>query len=80
MQGVMNGQSYQCGVFAGSMRKYLFSEHLGIADDESPVIDVTDPVSDSFYISTWCDIAKKNTVIYEEVMFEFFSHLVFKVT
>ncbi|XP_042891431.1 phospholipase D1-like isoform X5 [Penaeus japonicus] len=67
VQGVMNGQSYQCGVFAGSMRKYLFSEHLGIADDESPVIDVTDPVSDSFYISTWCDIAKKNTVIYEEV-------------
>ncbi|XP_047484778.1 phospholipase D1-like isoform X5 [Penaeus chinensis] len=66
-EGIMNGQSYECGIFAGSMRKYLFSEHLGIADDESPVIDVTDPVSDSFFINIWCDIAKKNTLIYEEV-------------
>lgn len=65
--GVMNGKAYESGVFAGSMRRYLFSEHLGEADLEKPTFDVSDPVSDAFFINVWSYIANKNTLIYEEV-------------
>lgn len=63
----MNGKAYNAGVFAGSMRRYLFSEHLGVADKENPTFDVSDPVSDSFFINVWSYVANKNTLIYEEV-------------
>ncbi|XP_071527642.1 phospholipase D2-like isoform X2 [Panulirus ornatus] len=65
--GIMNGQPYDSGVFAGSMRRYLFSEHLGIADCENPHIDISDPICDSFFMNVWYYIANKNTLIYEEV-------------
>lgn len=63
----MNGKAYEAGVFAGSMRRYLFSEHLGEADLENPTYDVSDPVSDAFFINVWSYVANKNTLIYEEV-------------
>jgi phospholipase D1/2 len=53
-------------------------EHLGLLDEQrdtrtgarSPykeTIDVTDPVSDSFFIDVWTKIAANNTRIYEKV-------------
>ncbi|KAK3885465.1 hypothetical protein Pcinc_010323 [Petrolisthes cinctipes] len=65
--GMMNGCERDVGVFAGSMRRYIFSEHLGLADVENPHIDVSDPVVDSFFTDVWCRIAQRNTEIYEEV-------------
>ncbi|KAK8734536.1 hypothetical protein OTU49_005869 [Cherax quadricarinatus] len=64
---LMNGEPYNAGVFAGSMRKYLFSEHLGVQDCEVPSIDVCDPISDAFFMDIWCRTAVKNTLLYEEV-------------
>ncbi|XP_063885233.1 phospholipase D1-like isoform X2 [Scylla paramamosain] len=66
-EGVMNGKPYDSGIFAGSMRRYLFSEHLGEADLENPTMDVSDPVSDAFFTNVWNFVANKNTLIYEEV-------------
>ncbi|XP_045604222.1 phospholipase D1 isoform X2 [Procambarus clarkii] len=66
-ESIMNGKPYQAGVFAGSMRKYLFCEHLGIQDCQVPAFDVCDPISDAFFVNVWSYIANKNTLIYEEV-------------
>ncbi|XP_044748826.1 phospholipase D2 isoform X3 [Coccinella septempunctata] len=67
--GVMNGQPYKCGKFAGSLRKYLFKEHLGILGKESENIniDVSDPIIDSFYKEIWYNTATLNTELYEKV-------------
>lgn len=64
---MINGCERDVGVFAGSMRRYIFGEHLGLADEENPHIDVSDPVADSFFTDVWCRIAQRNTEIYEEV-------------
>ncbi|XP_021931643.1 phospholipase D1 isoform X2 [Zootermopsis nevadensis] len=67
---VMGGAPYQCGRFAGSLRKHLFREHLGqlqgrfLLDDSA---DVSDPVSRHFYRDVWQHTAARNTQIYEEV-------------
>ncbi|KAL3266697.1 hypothetical protein HHI36_010859 [Cryptolaemus montrouzieri] len=82
--GIMNGQPYQCGKFAGGLRKYLFKEHLGILgkDAENINIDVTDPVCEDFYKGTWYNTASLNTEMYEKVFHciptdnvETFAHL-----
>jgi len=71
---VMNGQPYEAGKFALSLRRHLMSEHLGLLDAQrdSPSgarrsIDVTDPVSDAFFIDIWTKTAAENTRIYEKV-------------
>lgn len=48
-EGVMDGQAYPCGKFAGSLRKYLFGEHLGLLDGQDGVFNVDDPISKEFY-------------------------------
>lgn len=65
----MNGESFPCGKFAGSLRKQLFKEHLGILGREHEMIniDVTDPVSEEFYKSVWHRTASYNTDFYEKV-------------
>jgi hypothetical protein len=68
--GVMAGAEYQCGKYAGSLRKDIFREHLGqlqtdVLQDRRP--DVTDPVSKRFYRDVWQRIATRNTQTYEEV-------------
>jgi phospholipase D1/2 len=63
---VMNGAPYQCGRYAGSLRKYLFREHLGQLQTNVP-LDVSDPVSSQFYRDVWQHTATHNTKIYEEV-------------
>ncbi|KAJ8922579.1 hypothetical protein NQ315_007609 [Exocentrus adspersus] len=67
--GIMNGKSFPSGQFAGSLRKYLFKEHLGTLGKENEVfdLDVTDPVSDYFYKEIWYKTASLNTEFYEKV-------------
>lgn len=65
----MDGQPYQAGKFASSLRRQLFREHLGLlkSDSENEEIDIADPVADSFYKGSWLRIASINTKIYEQV-------------
>ncbi|XP_068085998.1 phospholipase D1 isoform X2 [Anabrus simplex] len=69
-ESVMNGEPYQSGRLAGSLRRYLFREHLGLFEPRTPndvSIDVRDAVSPHFYRDTWMKIATENTMILEEV-------------
>ncbi|XP_060530761.1 phospholipase D2 isoform X2 [Cylas formicarius] len=67
--GMMNGNAYPCGRFAGGLRKYLFKEHLGLLghEDEAIDYDVVDPVCDYFYREGWYKTASLNTEFYEKV-------------
>ncbi|KAJ8972643.1 hypothetical protein NQ314_000076, partial [Rhamnusium bicolor] len=67
--GIMNGSSFPSGQFAGSLRKYLFKEHLGTLGRENEVfdLDVTDPISEYFYKEVWYKTASLNTEFYEKV-------------
>jgi hypothetical protein len=68
--GVMAGAEYQCGKYAGSLRKHIFREHLGQLQADVPQdksTDVRDPVSKNFYRDVWQSTATRNTQIYEEV-------------
>ncbi|XP_057670646.1 phospholipase D2 [Diorhabda carinulata] len=68
--GIMNGSSFPCGKFAGSLRKHLFKEHLGLLDEENEVfedVDVRDPVSESFYREVWYKTADLNTEFYDKI-------------
>ncbi|CAG9854578.1 unnamed protein product [Phyllotreta striolata] len=67
--GLMNGNSFPSGKFAGGLRKYLFKEHLGLLDSNNDVfeIDVTDPVAERFYKGVWYDTASLNTEFYEKI-------------
>lgn len=67
---IMDGQPYQAGRFAYSLRRRLFREHLGLLTSDSEKaaeMDVRDPVADSFYKGTWLRVASLNTKIYEQV-------------
>ncbi|XP_066597975.1 phospholipase D1 isoform X2 [Prorops nasuta] len=64
--GRMNEIGFPCGKFAGSLRKQLFQEHLGILKSKEK-IDLTDIIRKSFYKDIWCVRSKQNTEIYEEV-------------
>jgi phospholipase D1/2 len=69
----MNGQPYQAGKFALSLRKQLMSEHLCLQPDlayKNKVdkdVSLDDPIIDSFYNDIWLKAADNNTHIYEEV-------------
>jgi phospholipase D1/2 len=91
VDGAMDGEAIQVGKYASSLRKYLFSEHLGILSyNDSPCdsgdwttssdIDITDPISDKFYNDVWVSTSRNNTQIYEEVLkilsFQFFFFFV----
>ncbi|GJQ65160.1 Pld [Trypoxylus dichotomus] len=67
--GVMNEAAFPSGRFAGSLRKFLFKEHLGLIGREHERIDVdiTDPTSDHFYNDIWYSIASLNTEFYDKV-------------
>ncbi|CAH0395463.1 unnamed protein product [Bemisia tabaci] len=72
-EGVMNGKPTPSGRFAGSLRRRLFREHLGILGGncsdlrEKQLIDVSDPIAHSFYHDVWRKFAASNTTIFEEV-------------
>lgn len=62
----MAHEDYVSGRYAGSLRRHLFSEHLGLLDSDSNV-NISDPASDFFYREVWLQTAADNTAIYEEV-------------
>lgn len=62
----MNDMSFPCGKYAGSLRKHLFKEHLGLLWGEDNV-DITDIVKKSFYRDVWKQRSESNTAIFEEV-------------
>jgi phospholipase D1/2 len=65
--GKMNGESYPCGIFAGSLRKRLFREHLGLLDHRHRHIDINDPIISSFWHGQWRAISQRNTELYDEI-------------
>lgn len=68
-EGVMNGEMFPSGKFAGSLRKRIFKEHLGLIGRENELIDfdVTDPISEQFYRGMWYGTASLNTGFYDKV-------------
>lgn len=67
--GVMNGEAFPSGRYAGSLRRHIFKEHLGLLGREHEFIDVNiyDPVCDKFYWEIWYETARYNTRFYEDV-------------
>lgn len=63
--GKMNGESYPCGIFAGSLRKHLFREHLGLLSDNQ--IDINDPICSSFWYDHWLKTSRQNTELYDKI-------------
>ncbi|XP_049865149.1 phospholipase D2 isoform X2 [Pectinophora gossypiella] len=68
-EGTMNGQAFPCGRVAGSLRKRLFREHLGLMDEDLNRlgISIDDPCSDQVFKTLWQATSRKNTEMYEEV-------------
>ena len=62
----MNDIPYSCGKFAGSLRKQLFREHLGMLWSHEN-IDIDDIVKKSFYHDIWRARSSTNTEIFEDV-------------
>lgn len=60
---VFNGQKVESGRFAGSLRRHLMREHLGILGEANGDEVVEDPVSDSFYKDVWIKRAAINTKV-----------------
>lgn len=60
---VFNREKVQSGRFAGSLRRHLMKEHLGILEDPDGDEVVKDPVSDSFYKDVWIKRAAINTKV-----------------
>ncbi|XP_064490341.1 phospholipase D2-like isoform X2 [Ornithodoros turicata] len=66
-KSIMDGRIFSSGKFAGSLRRTLFREHLGLLETENSDIDLRDPVATSFYEGVWKKTATKNTEIFEKV-------------
>ncbi|XP_055383297.1 phospholipase D2 isoform X2 [Condylostylus longicornis] len=66
--GRMNGEPHPSGLFAGRLRKYLFSEHLGMLEPGPNKIkfDIVDPIIDTFWNGIWKRTSLRNTIIYDE--------------
>ncbi|XP_061447126.1 phospholipase D2 isoform X2 [Rhineura floridana] len=63
MTSVMNGQAYQAGKFALSLRLDCFRCILGVTSD----LDIQDPISDCFFHEVWQARAVSNASIYDQV-------------
>ena len=64
--GAQYGKMGASGVFAGSLRRFLMKEHLGLLADDKGSATVNDPTSDAFFHGVWNATAKKNTQRYDE--------------
>ncbi|KAK3568233.1 hypothetical protein QTP86_002014 [Hemibagrus guttatus] len=60
----MDGESYQAGRFALSLRMECFRLVLGLLGDYS--VDISDPISDRFYKEIWMVTAGKNASVYDK--------------
>uniref|UniRef100_W5M509 Phospholipase n=1 Tax=Lepisosteus oculatus TaxID=7918 RepID=W5M509_LEPOC len=65
LHSVMDGENYQAGRFALSLRVECFRLVLGLLGDLS--VDVSDPLSDRFYKEIWMVTAAKNASVYDKV-------------
>ncbi|XP_018109325.1 phospholipase D2 isoform X2 [Xenopus laevis] len=65
VSSMMDGQPYQAGKFALSLRMDCFNTILGAR--ASPDIDVSDPVTDHFFNEVWNQTAATNTNIYDQI-------------
>ncbi|XP_068130037.1 phospholipase D2-like [Hyperolius riggenbachi] len=65
VNSTMNEKPYQAGKYALSLRMDCFKTILGA--ETPPYLDVSDPVSDSFFNDIWNRTALNNTAIYEKV-------------
>ncbi|XP_020822230.1 phospholipase D2 isoform X1 [Phascolarctos cinereus] len=61
---LMDGEEYQAGRFALSLRKHCFSIILGA--ESQPGLDLQDPVCDTFF-QLWQKTAERNASIYEQI-------------
>ncbi|XP_067142293.1 phospholipase D1 isoform X2 [Centruroides vittatus] len=67
-KSLMNEKPYNSGLFAGSLRRSLFKEHLtSLNKDKSLDVDVRDPISEYFFKDVWMKTAGVNTSIFEKV-------------
>ncbi|XP_026470062.1 phospholipase D1-like [Ctenocephalides felis] len=68
-EGTMNGEVFPCGVYAGSLRKHLFKEHLGLLDSDQDHLryDITDATHDAFWHDVWRRVSRDNTETHEAV-------------
>ncbi|XP_044017865.1 phospholipase D1 isoform X2 [Aphidius gifuensis] len=64
--GKMNLNNYPSGKFAGSLRRQLFREHLGLIWSKEK-IDIQDPIKKTFYEDIWRKRSQKNTQIFEDI-------------
>ncbi|XP_072542407.1 phospholipase D1 isoform X3 [Salminus brasiliensis] len=62
---LMDGEIYQAGRFALSLREECFRTVLGLMGDYS--VDISDPISDRFYKEIWMVTAAKNASVYDKV-------------
>ncbi|XP_063298750.1 phospholipase D1 [Pelobates fuscus] len=62
---VMDGEIYQAGKFALSLRMHCFKLILGCLND--PSVNIQDPVSDKFFKEVWVATSARNTTIFEKV-------------
>lgn len=61
---VMDGEEYQAGRFAQSLRHQCFRVVLGNSIDLN---DILDPISDKFFKEVWVSTAARNATIFEKV-------------
>lgn len=62
---VMDGQPYQAGKYGLAIRQECFRMILGANTD--PSIDISDPISDTFYKEVWMATCARNATIYQKV-------------
>ncbi|XP_075058234.1 phospholipase D1 isoform X2 [Mixophyes fleayi] len=62
---VMDGEVYQAGKYALSLRMHCFRLLLGCFND--PSLNIQDPVSDKFFKEVWVATTARNTTIFDKV-------------
>ncbi|KAK5898012.1 hypothetical protein CgunFtcFv8_015466 [Champsocephalus gunnari] len=62
---VMDGQEYQAGKYALQLRLECFRMILGANTD--PSIDVSDPISETFFKEVWTATSARNATVYQKV-------------
>lgn len=63
IKSYMNGEPWEAGKFAHSLRTSLWAEHLGLPNTEMNVL--MDPICETSYKHIWMTTAQVNTVIYD---------------
>ncbi|XP_075717731.1 phospholipase D1 [Rhinoderma darwinii] len=62
---VMDGEAYNAGKFALSLRMHCFRLLLGCLND--PSVNIQDPISDKFFKEVWVATTARNTTIFDKV-------------